>query len=1062
MTGWKCDMNAIGTRAGRNDLYSPWTLLCLLVLAMTCECALALAGSPAPVDGEGVLPPPLPIWPGDDETITERRPTLLINGRHGAKGYEAELARDSAFGDPIVLTEARVRDGAITPVVTMAHTGEPLADGVWYWRAFALDASGERTKVANYRRFRVALQPEHFIVKPGLAHPRLLFHAGQQGQLLERIKRSSHLQRGWIYQLNAARGIRGHTPPDEAYARAGKGQHGNYSTAASWYHRHMENVALMATLTGDDAMTRQAVDMLMTICGYERWLGPLFDDTKHFDPVWNSALETAMTTEAVAVGYDLLHDALTEAQRTTVREALVEKGIRPLIHDWVDPVGSSQIPRHQLPTGNWVMVCAGSAGLGALAVLDKHPEAEQWVRLVRNRVRAWFNDRGNDYYADPPNPGNRPFPIPVVGPTEPNFGVDGGYKESISYMSYGSRYALFFADALRRCTDADLLADVPEGMFDVMAWSLMAYPRDGGVETRIIDFGDCGTSVAWYGDLLACMIANRRDPLAAWIYKRVNPVPTSPRNLLWYDASVAESPPDATLPMAAFRTIGQVVMRRGWGPDTPMAAIKFHQNRGHHDLGTVFLYGQSSPTLIDSGSSHYGKPIYRQFSSRSIGHNVVLVDGQNQRWTDGELLAAVSTTRMSAAGGELSAAYPDRLERWTRDLVMLPNRQALILDRLKGKGERQYDLVLQPENPFTLGDESTLRIGGDVSRAEIHVASDGGFSPVVEDGYHKTIKRKYVRFNANERSTEREFLTYCRWLDPSEPSPAFAPPQRVGEGWRLEQENDAERLSVRVGPCEDDALRSDGRLTVVWREDVDRPGLHALLMDGQSLVVDGREVMRASRDVNVALETGPPMRVTAWAPEAVQLTLAVNEGVDHVARNGKPLGAKPREGKLTIDLPAGESDLRILGDGPACTESVRVIGDLLAVEIPQGPAFDERIVTRSSTSYSDVIDALDGDPNTAWHSLPTLPMPQWCEVELPEAESMSRVHLFTRYPVTGRVLGWDEAVGEAIELGPFETDESIPQAEIRFDPRKLRRLRVIFEKIDSANSSATLYTLDWE
>jgi hypothetical protein len=452
---------------------------------------------------------------------------------------------------------------------------------------------------------------------------------GEIEGILRRIERSDHLQRGWQYQINAARGILAHAPPAEDYAAGGHGQHGNYSTAAAWYHRHMETVAFVACLTGDRKMIQKGVEMLMTICGYERWLGPLFDDPKYFDPVWNSALETAMTTEAVAVSYDLLYDHLSEPQRRSVREALVEKGIRPLIHDWVDPIGSSQIPRHQLANGNWVMVCTGSAGMGALALFGEHPEAELWVRQVRDRTRAWFEDRGGDYYADAPNPQNRPDPIPVIGPTEPNFGVNGGYKESIGYMNYGSRYGLFFADALKRSCGDDLFAHVPENIFSVMAWSLMAWPQDDGVETRLVDFGDCGSSVAWYGDLLAAMIANRRDSLAAWLYRRVNPVPSTPRSLLWYDPSVIGLPPDTTIPMGVFRTIGQVVMRKGWGPHTPMAAIKFHQNRGHHDLGTVFLYGKGGPTLIDSGSSNYGQAIYGQYASRSIAHNVVLVDNAN-------------------------------------------------------------------------------------------------------------------------------------------------------------------------------------------------------------------------------------------------------------------------------------------------------------------------------------------------------------------------------------------------------------------------------------------------
>lgn len=1058
-------------------------LLSVLFVLLGVPEASGLAGSPVSSPIDAPIQPPLPVWPSDDETMTDRRPTYRLNGRHQATRYIVEVDDNPEFNDPSVLTDAVVEPGPITPVVTVPHEGDPLDNGVWYWRAFAENDEGYRTTPANYRVFKVADQLEKVTLKSNLGHPRILLLPGRQEEILRRIERTDHLRRGWQYQVNAARGILAHPPLEENYAAAGEGQHGHYSTVATWYHRHMENVAFVGHLTDDPRMIRKGIDMLMTICGYERWLGPLFDDPDYFDPVWNSALETAMTTEAVAISYDLLHDHLTEEQRRFVRDALVEKGIRPLIHDWVDPVGASQIPRHQLPNSNWVMVCTGSAGLGALAILGEHPDAERWVRQVRDRTRAWFKDRGNDYYADAPNPNHRPDPIPVIGPTEPNFGVDGGYKESISYMNYGSRYGLFFADALKRSCGEDLFGHVPEGIFDVMAWSLMAYPLDGGVETRLIDFGDSGTSVAWYGDLLTAMIANRRDPLAAWLYRRVNPVPSTPRSLLWYDPSVIGTPPDTTIPMGVFRGIGQVIMRQGWGPDTPMAAIKFHQNRGHHDLGTVFLYGQGRPTLIDSGSSHYGHDIYRRHGSRSIGHNVVLVDNTNQRWTDGKMIAAVSTSQLSAASGQLAAAYPDKLESWTRDLIMLPNRQALILDQLEAAQPHQFDLILHPENPFTIADNGALTIGSDPVRALISVYSDGAFETVEQDGYFKTLPYKYVRMNAAERATSRTWLTLCRWLDPTgtgtpltmragragktlllagdEPPPTDRP---VGDAdvWRIDQEDAHSRLSIRIGPSATDSVRSDARVTAVWQSGRRHPQTHAVMLAGRSLAVDGQELVTATRPVSLAIETGMPTRLAVWAPEPARLTLAIHRQAQVITLNGLRSQSPPHRGLIAVDVPAGESILYASDfDRTGTTMPPVFVDDLLAVDVPEGWAFREQIITRASSSYSDVINALDGDPNTAWHSIPGLPMPQWCEVHLPEAQSMQRIALYTRYPASGYVEGWEPSGNDWTRLGTFRTDTANPSAEIHFERRNVQRIRVTFDAIDEANSSVTLYSLTW-
>ncbi|NLE61543.1 MAG: hypothetical protein GX616_24590, partial [Planctomycetes bacterium] len=731
-----------------------------------------LAGSVPPVWCTGDIPiggvrlkiqPPLPVWPSDYETITERRPTFHICGLSSATKYRVELARDERFTNGSVLSEFKLTDvSGISPAVSVAWPGEPLTNGQYYWRAFCGDDTGFWTPPANYRTFFVSDVDHDAVIPPSeLKHPYLLVRSSEVQSIRDRIGTSDRLRRGWQYQVNAAYSALELEPPTEIYAKGGVGQHGNYSTCSGWYHRHLENVAFVAVMTGDERLVRKGVEMLMIACSYERWLGPLFDDPAHFDPPWRSTLETAMMTEAVAVGYDLLYPHLTDAQRQTVRQALADKGIRMLVREWADPLGSSQLPRHQVPTGNWVMVCSASAGLGALAILGEHPEAPQWARLVRNRVRAWLHDRGGDWYVDNPWPHNRPKPIPVIGPSEPNFGRDGGYKESIGYMNYGTRYVCDFANSLRRVTGENLFTHVPDNLLDHMAWSIMAWVEDRAVKSAVVDFGDEGGTTSWYGDLLTCLMKNRGDGLAAWLYRRTTPVASSPRMLLWDDATLLERGPHGDECVRVFHDIGQVVMRQGWGPDDPMAAIKFHQNRGHHDIGTFYLFGRGGPTIIDSGSTNYTSPIYGQHLAWTAAHNVVMVDNENQVRADGELLAAVGTSLIGATSGQLKAAYPDKLESWTRDVVVLP-QLAVVYDRLEAKGEHQFDLVLHPENPFAMI-EAMLAIGPGSQTPVLQVLGEPAVRAVLQDGYHRTLARKYVRFNAERRASQASFVTLCRW-----------------------------------------------------------------------------------------------------------------------------------------------------------------------------------------------------------------------------------------------------------------------------------------------------------
>src|SRR5690606_23688898 len=90
------------------------------------------AGEPLPVQ------PPLPVWPSDYETSTGPRPVFRSVGRCQATTYRVELARDAEFITPIVLERYEIVDpGGITPAIAAPCEGEPLADGRYYWRAFA-------------------------------------------------------------------------------------------------------------------------------------------------------------------------------------------------------------------------------------------------------------------------------------------------------------------------------------------------------------------------------------------------------------------------------------------------------------------------------------------------------------------------------------------------------------------------------------------------------------------------------------------------------------------------------------------------------------------------------------------------------------------------------------------------------------------------------------------------------------------------------------------------------------------------------------------------------------
>lgn len=1040
-------------------------ICCALVLSHAPSSLLGSGDVPVPKGPELAIKPPLPVWPSDYETITERKPVFRLNGRFGATSYRVELARDADFTQPVVLTQFRVvEEKGITPVVEAPFTGDPLTDGQYYWRGFCKGPDNTETPPANCRTFFVSKQDVDAIAVPdNLKHPWLLPVRQNLDRLKDRMGSPDPLGRGIRYQINAAYSLLDAPPLKESYAKAGVGQHGNYSLAAAWYHRHLGTLAFASHLTDDPRLIQKATELLLTASAYERWLGEDFENPEKFNPPWHAALETAMMTRAVAVGYDLLYAHLTPEQRETVRRALTENGIRRLVRDWADPVTAARLPRHQIPTGNWVMVCTASAGIGALAMLNEHPEAPHWVRLCRNRVRAWLKDRGGDYYVDQPWPAGRPDPIPVIGPSDPNFDADGGYKESLSYMNYAMNYVVGFADPLQRNQIDNLFTHIPANILNHLVWSANAWRADNEVFSRTVEFGDCWGPTDYYADLCLTLSEHRGDRLAAWLYRRIIPVPASPQAVLWHNETAVEQPPEAPLPMAVFRGIGQVIMRTGWSPETPMAAIKFHQNRGHLDLGTFHIFGAGRPLIIDSGPSSYGGPLYGKYSAQSIGHNVVLVDNRSQERTDGRLVAAVATGALAATSGDLTAAYPSLLQSWSRDLLLLPGGLAVVLDQLRSNAPRQMDLLLHPEPSCRRSKVNQLLIGQAPAQTVVEIRASRPFLPVQESGYYLTLPRDFFRFRSVQPQKEQDFFTAIALPDLQRHESARPQVLEDAPGvWRLDDPPQEPTLGLRVGGSTTGWFQTDARIAAVWRPGRRTGGLHAVMLAGSRLLVDEVEILRSTGPTHVALELATSARLSFWNPADIRVSLRLPRLMTGVFLDGKTIQNERDRDAVRIDVPAGEHEVFFSDFGRYVPRTAPLrVDDLLAMPSSDSPAYRPEVIAQASSFWSPPIDAIDGNAHSAWASLPGLPMPQWMEVQLPVAEKINQVTIAASLPCAGRLQIWDRKTDSPRPDVQFVVMANQRSTVVDVEPVEMDRIRLVVDLIDPVNNSARIDSLTW-
>jgi hypothetical protein len=171
--------------------------------------------------------------------------------------------------------------------------------------------------------------------------------------------------------------------------------------------RRIELCGFAYRLSGDRVFLDRAEKEMLTVAAFADW------NPSHF-------LDTAEMTAGLALGYDWLFAELSPATRATVREAMIEKGLKLGI--------ALKDTSWQRKVMNWNQVCFGGLTLGALAIADEAPDVS--AALLEQA-------RENNHY------GLKPY------------APDGVYPEGPDYYNYGTGYEVFMLSALETALGTD-------------------------------------------------------------------------------------------------------------------------------------------------------------------------------------------------------------------------------------------------------------------------------------------------------------------------------------------------------------------------------------------------------------------------------------------------------------------------------------------------------------------------------------------------------------------------------------------------------------------------------
>ena len=361
-------------------------------------------------------------------------------------------------------------------------------------------------------------------------------------------------------------------------------------------------------------------------------------------------------THALAIGYDWLYHAWTEAQRDVLREAIITHGLRPALDSYRGKGGHGWWVRSH---HNWNQVCNGGIAAGALAIADEEPE------LAGKIIRAG---------------------LVSLQRAMKQFAPDGAWSEGPGYWNYATSYNVMHLAALQSALGTDFGLSEHEGFDQTGDFPIYLTGPTG----RTFNFADGGDSAVrapqlfWLGRTFGRPLYSR--------YQRVHARPTA-LDVLWYDGqAVAPDMGDEPLDRY-FRGPEVVTMRSAWDdPSALLIGFKAGDNKVNHshlDLGTFVLDALGQRWACDLGGDNYNLPAYfggrrwTYYRLRAEGHNTLLLNpGEGP---DQDPRAAAKIVRSGFAPNrafaiaDLTPAYAEQAEEVKRGIALIDDRSRVLI-----------------------------------------------------------------------------------------------------------------------------------------------------------------------------------------------------------------------------------------------------------------------------------------------------------------------------------------------------------------------------------------------
>ena len=234
-------------------------------------------------------------------------------------------------------------------------------------------------------------------------HPRLI-SAESLGEIKKLIQEDKLAQQIWESNLKFAQELLNKKPL--VYNKPDGRRLLRVSRAAL---ERIRSLSLNYLILGEKKYAERAWQELSSVASFSDW------NPSHF-------LDCAEMTHAVALGYDWLFNFWSAEQKKILQDAILQKGLNPALEVYDKEAGWHK------GNINWNQVCNGGISIGALAIAEHIPEIAS--KILCTAIES--------------------IQLPMKA-----YEPDGGGFEGPTYWDYGSRYNVFFLDALENSLGTD-------------------------------------------------------------------------------------------------------------------------------------------------------------------------------------------------------------------------------------------------------------------------------------------------------------------------------------------------------------------------------------------------------------------------------------------------------------------------------------------------------------------------------------------------------------------------------------------------------------------------------